>query len=848
MSSEYTKVLLVIFILLVLSAGLWILQSYANEDNQDSQENFITDQTFASQKRFIDENIAKAKVGDATIDVFYPPYPDDLKRATEDIDLFAQRQRPPTEKWYSNVYSAEILKKEKKCAAIERPEDLPDDATKQRMDCAWMFNPEGRSGATLCSMAGPIFSFSRKQYPSNQYRFLWSKAEAIKRERIKQCALTKNCSLLIPGSGCGFCPELGYAVPVNGDGSSTYGEAKCPYNAVTDPAWCARPRTEGGAGISGAESTSICNPDSQGRLNKSCLSALARQASCTDAGTMLQALNDSSNPELSSKQVRDIAGVMRSYNFSIPDSLLQDGNIVVDSALNTYINISKASQNAQIGRVRKAAGNLCTGTPFHQCDYDDISKENFSLSCLQDLYQRAGCQGKGSDFPTAANIASFYGRTWGNIRASVNEISNRMTNTQGRFTPEQQKEAIVKCIGTRLRKKPIGYCNELGISVKIYFGGYDGHYYGRKILTNQFFMLRNDSTLWDSLDFFESPWRNNDVILVIETNINPETDATLNYNRVGNAPDVIKWNGVSKVSKSSSGLAQDPVHGLSVTKNRQQDQRLRVDLIVLGSQQVNRSTIWYMADSDNTPPPITICRLPMERKNPILNITMNGGPVAEITNSFMITASNVQEGNRGGKSCTIFNGINSFVKINNKLRNKAFRSYTMKFFPESLGNCTRLFQFYNGGWRPRWQWYRWGWWWGGWYYTWSYDTEDYGIADVALDVEYGYQNTQISGQFKTPSWGQMVGTIDNGLKLNTWQHLTFVWNDNFSGYSLYLDGVKRATASGKQIPEQFTHENFIGKGYFDGWTGMFKGGVEWFHGFDYPLGPDEIEQDMDDDW
>ena len=846
MSSEYTKVLLVIFILLVLSAGLWILQSYATEE---TEENFITDQTFASQKRFIDDNIAKAKVGDGAVDVFYPPMPEDLKRATEDIDLFAKRQRPPTEKWYSNVYSAEILKKEKQCAAIERPDDLPDDATKQRMDCAWMFNPEGRSGATLCSVAGPIFSFARKQYPSNRYKFIWSKGEAIKKERIKQCALTKNCSLLIPGTGCGFCPELGYAVPVNGDGSSTYGEAKCPYNAVTDPAWCARPRAEGGAGISGAENTSICNPDSQGRLSKSCLSALARQASCTDAGTMLQALNDSSNPELSSKQVRDIAGVMRSYNFSIPDSLLKDGNIVVDSALSTYVNISKASQNAQIGRVRKAAGNLCTGTPFHQCDYDDNSKENFTLSCLQDLYQQAGCQGKGSDFPTATNLPNFYGRTWGNIRATVNEISNRMTNTQGRFTPEQQKEAILKCIGTRLRKKPIGYCNELGISVKIYFGVQDkAHYYGRRILTNQFFMLRNDSTLWDSLDFFESSWRNGDVLLVIEANINPESDQTLNFTRVGNAPDVIKWNDVSKVSKSSNGLAQDPVHGLTVTKNRQQDQRLRIDLVVPGSQQVDRSTIWYLVDSNNTIPPVTMFRLPMERKNPILNITMNGGPVSEITSSFVISPVNVQEGNRGGKSCTIFNGINSYVKIENKLRNKAFRSYTMKFFSESLGNCTRLFQFYNGGWKPRWQWYSWGWWWGGWYYTWTYDTEDYGIADVALDVEFGYQSTQISGQFKTPWWGQMVGTIDNGLKLNTWQHLTFVWNDDYSGYSLFLDGEKKASASGKVIPEQFTHENFVGKGYFDGWTGMFKGGVEWFRGFDYPLGPDEIQQDMDDDW
>ena len=844
MSTEYTKVLSVILVLLVLSAGLWIIQNYAMVATEES---FISDQTFASQQRFVNENIAKAKIGDSAIDVSYPPYPDDLKRATEDIDLFAKRERPPTEKWYTNVMSSEILKKEARCQMIEKPEDLPEDAVKQRMDCAWMFNPTGRSGATLCSIAGPVLSTSRNKFPNTTYKFLWSKGEAIKKERIKLCALTKNCNLLTPGNGCGFCPELGYAVPANPNGSSIYEEAKCPYNAVTNPNQCYKPRAEGGGAVPGVQNSDICKPDSAGRLSKACLGALAQQASCTDSGTILRALNDSSNPSLSSSQVNNVIDVMRSYNFSINDSLITDGKITTDTALNNYINISKAQQNAQQGRVRKAASNLCSGTPFQVCDYDDNSQENFSLACLQDLYQQVGCQGRGADFPNASTLQKYYGTTWGNIKKSVNLLADKMTNSLGKYTVEEQKEAVLRCIGTRLRKKKIGYCNELGISVKIMLTTNKDHYYGRKILTNQFFMLRNDSTLWDSLDVFQSLWANTDVYLVVQTNINPEDTATLSYTRVGNAPDVIKWNDTPMVNKNSTGLAQDPVNGLSVMKDLQQNQRLSIDLLVPSQQQRDRTTTWYMTDTNSAPIPITICRLPIERKNPVMNIMMNGGMVGEITKTFDIQAVNTSEGNRSGRSCTVFNGQNSYIKINTKLRNKAFRSYTLKFYSESIGNCTRLFQFYNGGWTYSWQWVWWGW---GWQQQWRYDSENYGVATDALDVELGYQSTGIYGQYKTPGYPDwnLVAPMENSLKLNNWQHLTFIWNDTFSGYSLYLEGVKISSCSKIPIQEQFTWENYIGKGYWDGWTSMFKGGIEWFRAFDYPLGPDEIQQDMDDDW
>ena len=842
MSSEYTKYLLIIFVLLVLSSGLWLLQSLATEK---TQETFISDDLLNSQIQFINGQMEKTSIGDAAVDVTKLPFPDLVKRATEDIDIFSTRQRPHTENWYTDVMNSPIWQAELKCRKTAKPQDLPDDVNKQRIDCSWMFSPTGRSGATLCSLAGPVFSSSRSLFPSNQYEFLYSKADAIKKEAIKTCSLVKSCDLVTPGSGCGFCPNFGYAVPVGGTGNSLYPEANCASKPVSNPVDCSKPVKDAGAGITNA----VCKPDSQGRLSKNCLVNIAGMANLTDSGTIVQALYDSSNPNTGSPQTNKAAAVMQMYNFSIPNGLLSDGSVTVNAALDTYTRISKASVESSVPRLQKAAANLATGVSFDICDYDNASTEQFDLKCLQNLYMNAGCQGRGSDFPTNENIKSFYGKKWGDIKQNVTLLVAQMTNPTRTYTTDQQKVAIQRCIGTKLRQESISYCNELGVAVLMYFLTPEGNfYYGRKILTNQFFMLRNDSTLWDSLGVLNSnikPDNTWGAFVKIQTNINPNGQATLNYTRVGNTIDSIYWNEKTLVDKKTTGISQDPVNGLSVVPNQPQNFRLNIALQIPMQQISERSSIWYMTDANNNPLDINICRLPVERKNPVLNITMNQGSVQEVNNYLFDPVNfNTTQGNKGGRSCTIFNGINSYVQIRTKLRNKAFRSYTLKFYCESIGNCTRLFQFYNGGYSAG---YVWSWW--GWQWNWRYDTENYGVSTDALDIELGYQDTNISTQYKTP--GYPNGNMSAGaqiLKLNTWQHLTFIWNDDFSGHTMYLNGNQVASAKGTPIAEAFTKENFIGKGYFDGWTGMFKGGMEWFRGFDYPLTADEIRQDMDDDW
>jgi Concanavalin A-like lectin/glucanases superfamily len=876
MNPEYTKYLLVIFVLLVLSAGIILIQNMAVKESA-LQELFDTqyDPTLLSnRKAFADHNIRNAVTGNAAMDIGDTPTPlpspELVKRAVEDIDLFAQRQRPPTESWYTNLASSPLLEMERNCRKTKKPEDLVDDTAKQSPGCTWMYNASGTSGATLATPDQPIFSFSRKDFPTSTYELTWSKNAAIKKEAIKKCNTVTKCDLVIPGSGCGFCPEWGVSVPVNADGTARYSDWACPNVPISDPTKCYLPRDQGGAGLTAP----TCQPDAQGRLSRTCLISLATQASCTDSGTILQSLKNTSSPELSSQQVKDVANIMSMYNFSIPSGILTDGSVTVDTALNTYAGIQQEAQNGNFwsfsfdngqfrvipptgGRKAKAARNLCYGNTFQSCDYDDTSVENFTLECLQNLYNANGCQGNGDDFPTQSNINRFNGRSWGDIKQEVIALTDTMTNSQQKYTADQQKEAVRRCIGIHLRRRTIGYCNELGISVRMYYGdpaNSNSVFLGRKIITNQFFILRNDSTMWDflkigQLQLVQTNAPTDTITLVIETNFNPDTNKTLVLTRVGNAVDTITWNGTTQLATNTNnmGIVQNTMTGFALTKDNQQSQSFVAKISLFKSMYQSKQSIWYITDAEGNSPSINICRLPRERRNPLINVTMNQNAISEITNTITLKNLGVVVGNRGGKACGVFKN-NANLQILNPLRTKAFRSYSCKIYCESLGNHPRLWQFYNGSVKE--SGYYWNWWPPYWRNDRNFTTEDWWYSQDNIQMALGNNDTSIIPCFKQNSQQNhsIVTSVPNVIKVNAWQHFAWVWNNDFSGFDIFVDGVKTASATGPAINDTTTNQNFIGKAFNDGWHGFFQGGMEWFRAFDYPLTPDDIQQDMDDDW
>jgi len=104
-------------------------------------------------------------------------------------------------------------------------------------------------------------------------------------------------------------------------------------------------------------------------------------------------------------------------------------------------------------------------------------------------------------------------------------------------------------------------------------------------------------------------------------------------------------------------------------------------------------------------------------------------------------------------------------------------------------------------------------------------------------------------------WGINPGISNSSREtrsypMGQWFHLAFVWDEDFKGYNMYINGV-----AGKPFklntppysPELMMEQIRIGCDVHpDGqsWTG----GIAWFRAFDYKLNEELIARDMNDDW
>jgi hypothetical protein len=104
---------------------------------------------------------------------------------------------------------------------------------------------------------------------------------------------------------------------------------------------------------------------------------------------------------------------------------------------------------------------------------------------------------------------------------------------------------------------------------------------------------------------------------------------------------------------------------------------------------------------------------------------------------------------------------------------------------------------------------------------------------VGLDYFYQHNSTYLG----VPAYPQ-----------NQWFHLAFVWDDDFNGYTMYMNGKEVIRGFIPAYDPQLIMEQIrIGSDPFaDG--SWWSGGIAWFRAFDYRLSTDLITRDMNDDW
>ena len=132
------------------------------------------------------------------------------------------------------------------CKAAAMPSNLPPHVRGAAVGCGWYYIPDPNmpSSGALGQADGPIYPNGPNNdglngiphYGNGQW--IWDLAIAQKLEEIKNCARIKSCIAIDAPSvqgKCGFCNDIGHAIPANIDGSEKYTESTT-IGGITAPA------------------------------------------------------------------------------------------------------------------------------------------------------------------------------------------------------------------------------------------------------------------------------------------------------------------------------------------------------------------------------------------------------------------------------------------------------------------------------------------------------------------------------------------------------------------------------------------------------------------------------------
>jgi hypothetical protein len=401
------------------------------------------------------------------------------------------------------------------CRSAKIPSSLPKRPGKATTACGWWYIPDPNipSMGALGRREGPIFP---NTLPSSG-EWIWSVAEATMKEDIKRCKRIRNCNLIDMKSlkgKCGFCPNLGYSLPVKKNGTELYPDvAACGTPLVTTKTRCPKPtveppssngiscgtygrpsednnirlytekecseidptasfagngeclKSEGGSyswdcrDLNGPsiKTVNICDPDASGKLTRRCLLSLTQGMGYTIAGTIVRLL--SSSTEVKSEMDTMAINVLNTIGIAIPEALFGAGDIDQESAIEIYYQIMDTANSGSEELYREAAKWLVYGTKnFDPCNLPDKTMGPFMVQCIQREFRKAGCQPAGSNYPrNAEQLGKYNDYKWSDLRDEFRNLYSTMASSDG----DVQDDSVKKCLGVDVSREPPKPCIDL---------------------------------------------------------------------------------------------------------------------------------------------------------------------------------------------------------------------------------------------------------------------------------------------------------------------------------------------------------------------------------------------------
>lgn len=774
------------------------------------------------------------------------------------------------------------IQRDAACKQLPTPTDMRDPAA--RTGCGWWYapDPNAKSTAAYGSRRGPMDLTLDTKFGTGQW--VWDETQAAALEGQKQAARLQSCADLQYSTypNLGWCTSTNMGIMTDGRGNPLNpqgpagdcagGQIITSYQSCPAPPQPSQPgggpTPAPGGGVAG-----LCQPQSDGSLSSGCLQSLNNQI-CSPNGTLSLALG--SGYAGGYQPFMDTYGVLQQRGFSLPAGVLQGGQVDQQTALGGFTQLRTRANAGDQSTATRAASNLCYGTAFDPCALAPTDVPPFNPNCVTQAATAKGYSPKGTALP--ANSPDTWWNTQPNWQAVLDQLDFWKASTQGQGSLAQQSDGLQRVFGVTIKAPKVG-CNVNGVEVFRYTGpqatsnfpnaGPTSHVLGRTVLRNGF---PNNASSMDDMTLAGGQLTEGQRFVTL---FQAPTTGVYQFQIVSDDGSRIWLNSLSPSDPAASGNDQLQMDwhwccGPSGTTQQfnlveTQYYKLTVDLwngggpwgLVLtysvngGAWQPllptqlfllqDRRKPWFELDftrmAPDSPPASTAIPI-RDTRGVFGNLFRWNAPIQPIAG---INCLNITTGS-GNPS-----GLLNYLNTSQGIRLRSLKSFTMKLFvatltPSSNGMTPSIFDMFNlpdtainnlgMGWRM--------------------PLETTSTLSHASDFMITAWNGKIYPYGVGAQQAQYAQNVNAGvtgtMPMNQWFHFAFVWDDNFNGYTLYINGSSAGRASVSAYPVDQIMEMFrIGNDFNpngESWTG----GVAWFRGFDYSLNANEVQIDANDGW
>lgn len=782
--------------------------------------------------------------------------------------------------------SAAAIQADQACRQLPAPSmSMRDPAA--RAGCGWWYvpNPSQNSRGAYGTRRGPMSPTLDSTVGVGQW--IWDPYQAAQMEASKVASQITACPDIgmVPASyNMGWCTSTNQAIATDGKGNPAFPRAPggdCPNGTiVTNPANCPAPPSSGGGGGAAAGGGSITGACSTTPLSSQCVQSLVSSQGCAPAGLLAQSLaNGYIDP--SQQQFSLVNNYLTSRQFTLDPAFYgANQGSTVDSVTQSVQQLSKIASSAPSSqwnsRAIAAANVMCNNanpTPaFDPCAFSPSDQGPFPAQCITQAALQMGYGANGALLPSNAGMDYWNTQVGGNWQNTLNTLTQwkSQADTPQPSNPQAQATAVQNVYGTTL-KFPKQSCNNNGAFMYRYtFPGYQTQYFPPQGPQTHFlgrYLLKNGIPNIGSNESDQTPGGS---LLTEGQRIvftwTPTQGGT--YQFMMQTDDDVKMyiNGTLLFEATCCGQwTASPVINWFVPG---QQYTIKLDFWNGGGPwslgvQYAVSETGDFSDATWTNFPLTEITLTQDRRLPMIDLSfhkmqqgLNNTAITDtdgiLTNLFLWGSP---IGQVNGRPCLVVNPQtgcwNNRVNWTQGIRLGAFKSITMMVCitqPSPAGKPpASLFTLYNvpstisGG------------------YLTGYpraasgppDSWDYGNRPQCFQIWSNPAGT-IGVDYNDQSNPAILAAFQQAPQPSAptgqWVHYAFVWDSNFSGYSLWVNGTYFGHATTLPVnANQILEQMRIGcDGTDDGtaWTG----GIQWFRAFDYQLGQDQITMDMNDAW